>query len=110
VSVVFVTKNEKRLRRTVLSLVACPALPYFSTLSHKRHDFGGGGNLFGHKMCVLFFFPKKKRGCPGRYCPGWPARLCHFSPHFHKKGTILGGGGKLIGHKMCVLIFSTIFV
>jgi len=25
----------------VLSPVACPALQYFFTLSHKRHDFGG---------------------------------------------------------------------
>jgi hypothetical protein len=31
------------LRRTVLSHVTCPALPYFSTLSHKRRDFRGGG-------------------------------------------------------------------
>ena len=27
----------------VLSFVASPALQYVSTLSHKRHDLGGGG-------------------------------------------------------------------
>jgi len=35
-----------RMRRTILSLVACPALQNVSTLSHKQHDFrgwGGGG-------------------------------------------------------------------
>jgi hypothetical protein len=37
-----------------LPSVACPALPYFSALSHKRHDLGGGGNI-EHKMCVLIF-------------------------------------------------------
>ena len=31
----------KRLRRIVLSSAAYPAVSYFSTLSHKRHDFRG---------------------------------------------------------------------
>ena len=39
----------------VSSSVACPTLPYFYTLSHKRHDFRGEKKLFDHKMCVLIF-------------------------------------------------------
>jgi len=33
----------KRMLRTILSLVACPSLQHFCTLSHKQHDFEGGG-------------------------------------------------------------------
>ena len=38
----------------ILSSVACPALQYSSTLSHKRHKvFRGGGRVIEYKMCVL---------------------------------------------------------
>jgi predicted membrane protein len=37
-----------------LSSVACPALQYFSTLSHKRYDFRGEKKLLNTK-CVLIF-------------------------------------------------------
>ena len=36
----------------ILSSVACPAQQYFSTLSHKRHDFLEK-KAIKHEMCVL---------------------------------------------------------
>jgi len=40
----------------ILSFVACPAAQYFSTLSHKQHDyfFLGGGGLLSTKCAFLF--------------------------------------------------------
>ena len=47
-------KSASFLSRFLLSSVSSPVLPYFSTLSHKWHDFlGGGGEVIEHKMCVL---------------------------------------------------------
>ena len=37
----------------ILSYVACPALQYFSTLSHKRHGFRGK-KLLNIKMCFWY--------------------------------------------------------
>jgi hypothetical protein len=40
VSVALVIQHAKRMRRIILSPVACLTVPYFSTLTRKR---GGGG-------------------------------------------------------------------
>jgi hypothetical protein len=38
VCVALVIQHAKRMRSTILPSVVCPAVPYFSTLSNKRHD------------------------------------------------------------------------
>ena len=43
----------KRMRRIILPSVACLAIPYLSTLSHKRNDFGE--KVTGYEMRVLIF-------------------------------------------------------
>jgi hypothetical protein len=50
VFVALIIQHEIRMRRIVLS-VACLAVPYFPTLSHKRHDFLKD---FTNTKCVLF--------------------------------------------------------
>jgi len=40
VPVALIIDCAKRMRRIVLSSCVCPAVPYFSTLPHKRYEFG----------------------------------------------------------------------
>ena len=50
VSVALIIQQEKRMRRIILSSVACPAVQYYYTLSHKRQDFREK-KVIKHKMC-----------------------------------------------------------
>ena len=52
VSVALVIQHAKRMRRILLSSVACLALPYFFALSHKRYYFRK--KIIDHKVCVWF--------------------------------------------------------
>jgi len=54
VSVALVIQQAIRMRRIIFSFVACPAIQYFSALSHKWHDFRR--NVIEHKMCLFIFF------------------------------------------------------
>jgi hypothetical protein len=49
VSVAVGIQHAKRMRHIILW--SCPAVQYFSTLSHKRHDFKV--NIIEHKMRVV---------------------------------------------------------
>jgi len=53
VFVALVIQHEMRMLQ--LPSVACPALQYFPTLSHKRHDFRKKKNVTERKMCDLIF-------------------------------------------------------
>ena len=53
VNVALLILHAKRMRHIVTSFVAPLALPHFSTLSHKGHDFRKYATE--HKMCVLIF-------------------------------------------------------
>ena len=52
VHVALFTQQTKRVRLIILLSIAYGTLPYFSTLSHKRHDFRGK-KIIEQKMCVL---------------------------------------------------------
>ena len=51
--VALIIQPAVRMRRKILPSVACPALQYFATLCHKRHDFRKTKSSSEHKMCVL---------------------------------------------------------
>jgi hypothetical protein len=53
VSVPLVVQHEKRIRRIILSSATCLAVPYFSTLPHKQHDFRE--KVAEYKTSVLIF-------------------------------------------------------
>jgi hypothetical protein len=46
-------RHAKRMRRIILSSVACSAVQYFSILSHKWRDFRK--QIIEHKMSALLF-------------------------------------------------------
>ena len=53
-SVALVIQHVKRMRLILLSSVVRLSLPYFSTLSHKRHNFRKK-KIVELKICVFIF-------------------------------------------------------
>jgi len=52
VSVALVIQHASGMRRIILSSEGCLALPYFSALPDKRHDFQGKKRLLDIKFTV----------------------------------------------------------
>jgi len=50
VFVAFVDQHAKSMGRIIFSSVACPAVTYFSTFSHKRQ---GEKKVIENKMCLV---------------------------------------------------------
>ena len=50
-----IIRSKKRMRRILFPSAACLALPYFSTLSHKGHDFREK-NFTEHKISFYFLY------------------------------------------------------
>jgi len=61
VSVALIVQHAKRMRRIILSAMACLAVPHFSTLSHRQLDFRKiywtkkSFFYFPHKFCLQYF-------------------------------------------------------
>jgi hypothetical protein len=56
VSVALDIQHLKGMCHIILSYVVCLAVPYFSTLSHKYHDFQK--KVIEHEIYVLSYFLK----------------------------------------------------
>ena len=54
VSVALDIQHAMRMLHIILTSVTCLALPYFSTLSHKQHDFRGKKTLLNNKSVLIF--------------------------------------------------------
>jgi hypothetical protein len=50
-SVALVTQHAKRMHHTILPTVASLGIQYFSTVSHKWHNYWK--EVVGHTMCTL---------------------------------------------------------
>jgi hypothetical protein len=98
VCVALVIQHALRMRRIILSSVACLAVQYFSTLSHKRHDFQK--NVIEHKMCVLSFSTT--------FVWNTSHSRKNSARYYHKCTWVFMSSSRYCCHMLIKLIFSTV--
>ena len=77
-------QSASSLLSVILSSVAYPALPYPSTLSHKRHDFK---KIMEQKVCYDFFYNFFRNTCSKKHparCVGLYVRNPLFLSYLNK--------------------------
>jgi len=104
---VFVTLGIQQRASAILSSVACPTIQYFSTISHKWHDFQN--KVIEHQTCVstlsttfteTFFILRRTYWDMIKNVHCLPVKYPSFLSNFNETWIFLTGFLKILKHQI----------